>query len=384
MATTDDLVRRSGDLKSDLVRYAQTLRYHEEFSRALLCHDDPESITADEGKLINFTDHFVLQHRLPGGARVVEQYVAAHPELPEPERDMLLGWRDVVEGIFEVQRRRGNVLILDNLIDDVTYRVRSNMGPAVFRRMPRRSFVISRLVPVADEWLLSGMTNTLPARDRAHVYAAAANVAVRQPALLFRNPDKLARGWELQRAERERFIRFFGTDLVVLPGEQLADKMHQYQEFSLKELLATLPAASRESRDGSPAPRLVFDEDLVESETVAVIYDEIEGLNFYAEFGLVEAVFADPALLRRRLYKERLLDCLDDDSVSPLPFVRLADRDPDKASTLFQKLLRRPGFDWTRDGEALLRERKATFYDRPAQPSTSPISNRLAAYVSWT
>jgi hypothetical protein len=57
---------------------------------------------------------------------------------------------------------------------------------------------------------------------------------------------------------------------------------------------------------------------------------------------LVEAVFTDPALLRRRLYKQRLLDYRDDDTVSPLLFWRPADRDPDQASVLFQKLLRRP------------------------------------------
>src|SRR5262249_42923628 len=285
--------------------FSQKSRYHQEFSRALLDHDDPEAIAGDEGKLVNFTDHFILQHRLPGGATVVEQYVAEHPDLPDTERDMLLGWRAVIEGIFEVQRREGNVLVLENLIDDLTYRVRSNMGPKAFRPMPRRSFVISRLVPVADQWLLSGLTHTFHARDREHVYAAAADLAVHQPALLFRNPDKLAQGWDLQHAERERFIRFFGTDLVVLPGEQFADRMHEYQEFSLKEVLATLPAATREDRGGTPAPRFTFTEDLLESETVAVVYDEIEGLNFYADFGLVEAIFADPALLRRRMYKER-------------------------------------------------------------------------------
>jgi hypothetical protein len=176
-------------------------------------------------------------------------------------------------------------------------------------------------------------------------------------------------------------VRFFGTDLIVLPGDQLTDQMHQYQEFSRKEILATLPMPDRTRRADTPAVSFSPGPDLVESETVAVIYDEIEGLNFYAEFGLVEAVFADPTLLRRRLYKQRLLDYLDDDTVSPLPFRRLADRDPDRASVLFQKLLRRPGFDWHRDGEDLLREHKAEFYERPPLPSISPISERLARYI---
>ncbi|MFC0532495.1 hypothetical protein [Phytohabitans kaempferiae] len=381
MATTVDLVARSGDLKRELVQYTQQPRYDRALREALLARDLPPTVS-EEQQWIMFLDYFVLQHRLPNGKTVVEQFVAAHPDLPEAERDLLLGWRDVVEGVFEVKRRDGDALVVENLIDDLTYRVYSNMGPAVFRRMPRRSFVITRLVPIGADWLISGMTNVFPAGQRAHVHQAAAGVALRNPALIFRNPDKLARGWELQRAERDRFVRFFGTDLVVLSGEQFADQMRQYQEFSRKEILAALPEADRTRRADSPAPEFATDPHLLESETVAIIFDEVEGLNFYAEFGLVEAVFADPALLRRRLYKQRLIDYLDDESVSPLPFRRLADRDLDRASVLFQKLLRRPGFDWRRDGEELLRERKASFFERPPQPSFSPISEHLAGYVS--
>jgi hypothetical protein len=382
MAATAALVARSGDLKRDLVSFAQQPRYHRAFREALLSHEDVASVVVDEQKLTMVFDHFVLQYRLRNGKTVVEQFVAAHPDLPDVERDMLLGWRDVVEGIFEVQHRDRDVLVVENLIDELTYRVHSNMGAAVFRRMPRGSFVFTRLVPVADEWLISGATSVFPASQRKHIYAVAAAFALRQPALLFRNPDKLARGWQLQRAERDRFVRFFGTDLVVLPGDQLDDQMRQYQEFSRKEILAALPDAVRNDRAYAPAPELTAGHELSECETVGVVHDEIDGLNFYADFGLVEAVFTDPTLLCRRLYKQRLLDYLDDDSVSPLPFRRLADRDPQRASVLFQKLLRRPHFDWPRDGEGLLRERKGAYFDRQPRPSISPISERLAPYVT--
>src|SRR5262245_63522272 len=87
---------------------------------------------------------------------VVEHFVAEHPQLPEEERAMLLGWRDVVEGIFRVQRRDGDALVAINLVDDLTYRVRSNRGPAALGSMRRGMFLITRLVPIGGEWLLSG------------------------------------------------------------------------------------------------------------------------------------------------------------------------------------------------------------------------------------
>ena len=119
--------------------------------------------------------------------------------------------------------------------------------------------------------------------------------------------------------------------------------------------------------------------ELVESETVAFIYDEDDGLDFLAEFGLVEEAFADPDLVRRRRYREQVLWYLHDDSVAPMVLRRLADRDPDKATALFRRLLRRPRFDWAHDGDELLRSAKADHFAQPRLPTVTPVSERLAA-----
>ena len=61
---------------------------------------------------------------------------------------------------------------------------------------------------------------------------------------------------------------------------------------------------------------------------------------------------------------------------------QLAARDEERASVVFRKLLRRPGFDWARDGEELLRVRKPQAVDRPHWPSIIVIPDRLVPYVS--
>lgn len=121
--------------------------------------------------------------------------------------------------------------------------------------------------------------------------------------------------------------------------------------------------------------------DLTDAETVALIYDETDGLGFYAEFGLVEEAFTNPDLLRRRRWREQTLSYLEDDTVEPMVLSRLADRDPDRASVVFRRLLKRPRFDWNRDGEDLLREVKPTYYERPPRPRVSPLSERLAEFA---
>ena len=322
-------------------------------------------------------DCFVLEHKLANGRTVVEQFVAANPQLSEAEREMLLGWQDVVQGPFEVLRRDGPALVVQGLVDELTYRVRSNMGPGIFRRTPRGSFIIARLVAVGDEWMLSGPINLLRAAERDIAYRLAMDMALRTPEAVFRNPEKLALAWEQQRAERDRFVRFFGADLVVVSGEQAQDRLDDFYTFCREEILG------RPEPDGLPAEVAVeLPLDLVESETVALLYDETDGIGFYAEFGLVEQAFTNPDLLRRRRWREHVLSYLHDDSVEPMVLRRLAERDPEKASIVFRRLLKRPRFEWSRDGAEMLREVKAGYYARPPRPRVSPVSERLAAFVA--
>jgi hypothetical protein len=373
------LLDRAGELKRHLVTFSQQPRYDRAF-RDMLAQQGDGAEVWDEDRLMLLWDHFLLEYRLRNGRTVVEQFVDARGDLSPQERQMLLGWRDVVSGPFEVQRRDGPALILVNLVDDLTYSARSNVGPSVFRRMPRRSFLLTRLIAVGDEWMFSGPTSVLRPAEGDVAFRLALEMSLRSPEAAYRNPEKLARAWELQRAERQRFIRFFGTDLVVARGVQAQRWLDEFYAFSRDEILRTAPEAARR-RSGPHPPVMKLPPDLVESETVAFIYDEDDGLGFYAEFGLVEEAFADPELVRHRRYRELVLSYLHDDSVEPMVLRRLADRNPDKASVLFRRLLNRPRFDWIRDGEELLRSAKPDCFARPPRPRITPVGERLAAYA---
>jgi hypothetical protein len=377
--TVEALLDRAGELKRQLVTFSQQPRYDRAFREMLAQHGDGAEVW-DEDRLMLLWDHFLLEYRLRNGRTVVEQFVDARTDLSPQERQMLLGWRDVVSGPFEVQRRDGPALILVNLVDDLTYSARSTVGPSVFRRMPRRSFLLTRLVAVGNEWMFSGPTSVLRPAERDVAFRLAFEMSLRTPEAAYRNPEKLAKAWELQRVDRQRFIRFFGTDLVVAPGDQAQRRIDEFYAFSREEVLRTAPKAARRASE-SHTRLMELPPDLVESETVAFIYDEEDGLSFYAEFGLVEEAFADPALVRHRRYREQVLSYLHDDSVEPMVLRRLADRDPDKASVLFRRLLKRPRFDWVRDGEELLRSAKPDYFARPPRPRVTPVGERLAAYA---
>jgi hypothetical protein len=185
--------------------------------------------------------------------------------------------------------------------------------------------------------------------------------------LVFRNPERLARGWEMQAAERAAFIDHFGGDTVILDLDEAAERLAEYSAKRYSGARVDPMASIVDS-----APRW--------AETVGLIYDETDGLGVYFDLHLVENAFADPELARKRPYRETLKGYLED-PVSPVPLIRLAERDHDTADRVFRCLLGKPRFSWAEDGETLLRKHKPAWYDSQPLPCITPLGDRLVPYA---
>jgi hypothetical protein len=94
------LIERSAELKRDLVDFACSPRWERSLAAAM-AEAGLEEI--DEGDAISTIDRFTLQYRLPDGQTVMDRFMASRPDLEAADREMLLGWRDPVEGIFEIR-----------------------------------------------------------------------------------------------------------------------------------------------------------------------------------------------------------------------------------------------------------------------------------------
>ena len=215
------------------------------------------------------------------------------------------------------------------------------------------------------------------------MYRAAVQLTLMRPADAFRNPEKLEQACQLQREDRRGFVEFFGADLVVAPGSEIEARMRAYMHFRTHEMRDEQgKSAADRSRElyGEEPPEVNFElpGDMAEAETVAMLYDEDEGLLLLRNFGLLEAAFADPQLAASRRHREAVLSHLREPGLSPLPFRRLGARDPERASRLFALLLKRPDFSWERDSEALFRQYKPEYFAQPPLPTTAPLSPRLS------
>lgn len=372
-----DELARAAELKRELLDFAKSPRFDREFDK-LFDREFPGRIVTDEHRFVLLLDHFALQHRLPSGATVVDSFVASHRELDQADREMLLGWKDVVEGVFEVQAKRGDAVVLLNHIDDLTYRTRSNMGRKAFAPVKPGMFVIGRLVPLGEDWLVSGNYLAFPREDGDRLLAAAARHAVQHPEAVFRNPDKLAEARKLLAEQHAHFVQIFGTDLICVPGCQASARAEDFLRSWAGKV-----QAGREPDTGE-GPSLDLPEEMTDAPTVALFFDIEEGLAFYRNFGLLEELFEDPKLVIRQRYRETLTGFLRDPELSPEPLRRLADRDHVKAGAVFGRLLKKRGFTWADHGEALLRNHKPRYFDGSRLPRNVTVSQTLAEALRRT
>jgi hypothetical protein len=374
------LIERSAELKRALVDFAYSPRFDRHLGRYMLEAADPEG-NLDEGEAIGVVDRFALQHRLPNGKTVLDQFLASRPDLTAADREMLRGWRDPVEGIFEIRGKDRDAIVLLNLLDDLEYRTYSNMGPAVFRQLPKGDFAHTRLVPIgqgSDAWLISGLVSSYQKSGAAQIAEVAIELATRQPELVYRNPAKIEQGWTQMRADRASFIEFFGGDELVLSPAEAYERINAWYRHRQEAALARHPE-KRQLRNvpGVDYPLFELPDEIADADTIGIIYDEIDGLSFYNEYGMLRDLFADPALAADKRYSAVLRGYLGSETIGPLPFLRLAATHEKTADAVFRKILRKPNFTWAEYGEALLRRRKPWYYEREPRPGVTVIGARL-------
>jgi hypothetical protein len=377
------LIERSAELKRDLVDFACSPRMQRSLAVAMREAGLEEF---DDADAIGIIDRFALQHRMRDGRTVVDRFVASRPDLGAADREMLLGWREPVEGIFEIRGRDRDAIILLNLIDDLEYRTYSNMGPAAFRGLPKRGFVLARIVPIRplrDAWLISGTMSSYPESSAGWIAKVALELATKQPRLVFRNPEKVEQGWEQMREDRAGFVEFFGRDELVLRPAEAEERLNAYYRQRQEAALARRATRGRPPNlPGVDRPAFELPPGLADADTVGVIFDDVDGLNMYPDYGMLRDLFGDPVLAADKRYADVLRGYLRSETIAPLPLRRLAAAHPDTTDAVFRKILRQRDFTWAEDGEALLRRRKAWYYEREPRPGVSVIGARLMELAS--
>ena len=307
-----------------------------------------------------------------GGLAGIDRLIAASRN--RADRELLLDWAaDAVRGVFEVRQAGASAVTVLNLVDDLDYRV-YGLG----QEPPPGAFITGTLLPLADDdsaWVASGAETIHSPQDARQVARLAIEMATREPDLVFRNPEKVKQGWEHMRRDREEFLAFFGSDELVLPTAEAEGRLNAYYRRRRDAALAARGRHRAVSETGETT--FVMPEGFFEFRTVGIIYDETDGFVVVPEYGMLRAMFANPALAADRAHADVLRAYLRADMIPPLPLRRLAAAFPDTVDAVFRRVLGSKNFIWVQNGPGLLRKRKPAHYRREPLPGVAVLSDRV-------
>lgn len=371
-------LQHAAELKRGLVQFAlgpecdQHLRH--ELAQYQRLHDiapgdNNETITAD------FLDTFINYHRFENNETVTDLYLRATPDLPAEDRLILESWKGIVEGVFHIQRRAQDTLIATNLVDELTYAIRSNQVGGTRQFLPGM-YLVARIVPLGDEWVLSGSIVPLPASDRRDAYQTALHYATTRPDLVFRNPKLLEKGWESQTTQRNLFIKCFEGDTVIVAPGDYKETVRKFQRF-VAHAVAVDAQEEQDLAEGAESGEIQSPEWLDDTETVALVYDEHAGNMVLPDYAMLIKAFETPELAKESPYKDAVLEYVEEPDLPSAAFRRLAVANPSAASRVLQLAYDDPELTWEGDGERLLRDNRGGQDDTPTVPSVLVVNEEL-------
>ncbi|MCU1404207.1 MAG: hypothetical protein JWQ43_510 [Glaciihabitans sp.] len=349
-----DQVQHARELRADLVDFVAGPRFQRTVESRFAAVRP--YLTSDFDAWEQAVDELLFAQTSDETPTLLERFLSTRLNLTDGDIALLELWRDAnVQGLFQVQAREDEILDLLNLVDDIHYETYAIEGADSVRTAVRGSYLQARILPVGPAWITSGVLQVFPSRDRLNVGARVARLLQFDPTAAHRNPERVEKARELLRTHHAVFLELFGADLVPGTGAEAAER---YRAF-----LAS---------DAEPAAGIMpFPEELAGSADVAIFHDKTRGVGFLEGYSAVEAAHRDPA--GSPSGRDLLDDWLDDNAVAASVLSDLAGRHPHTVDALYRELLQRPDFTWAADGDALLHEHKASWFDPHTLPALAVL-----------
>ena len=161
-------------LKKSLVEYYR--KKEKKFKPIILTSYFKDREIKRQSDEINAVDWFIHCYRFRNGDSLIDCFIKENC-LSESEVAILEGWKESVAGIFEVKSVDEDTVRLFNLVDEAEYTVASNTGRQGLKGFRPGTYVVTRLVPLDDIYLFSGVSLSYPAEDKPNtVYQLKINV----------------------------------------------------------------------------------------------------------------------------------------------------------------------------------------------------------------
>ena len=371
-------IDRFGNIRKMLVDYFQytLLKKDDGLKKAFLKasreeYGDPLVIDS-EGGFHEFTDNFVYSYRFRDDLTVIDRFVSEAADLSEKEKAIVLRWKDPVVGLFQVKRTLPDGFVAENLINEVDYTIKPTTIPQRFEQLARPgAFFRAKIIPASDsEYIFSGVQEFLDISEK-EMLKRVAQLQMKHPQFAFRdNEEKIRRGFELQKKDRELFIEYFGSDEILTEGRKLPALADEFMNYRMSKSEKPLP-------EGYKPPEMHFPKGLLGSKDVGIIFDELSGQHYLVNYGIILNVFQNPDESKIQRYREDILTYLEDQTISPHVLRKLFFRFPQNAQFIVRKILDRPEFSLEKDFDPLMDEFKPSFRNKRIYPYILPMSTKF-------
>ncbi len=371
-------IDRFGDIRKILVDYFQytLLKKDDALKKAFLKaskekYGDPMVIDSQDD-FHEFTDNFVYSYRFPDNLTVIDRFVSETSDLDEKEKAIVLRWRDPVVGLFQVKRTLSDGFVAENLINEVDYTIKPTAIPQRLEQLARPgAFFRAKIIPASDsEYIFSGVQEFLDISEK-EILKTVAQLQMKNPQFAFRdNEERIRRGFELQKKDRELFIEYFGSDEVLTEGRKLPDLAAEFMDYRLSKIEKPLP-------EGYKPPEMSFPEGLLRSKDVGMVFDELSGQHYLVNYGAILNIFQNPDESKIQRYRKDILTYLQDQTISPHVLKRLFSKFPQNAEFIIRKILDRPEFGLEKDFDSLMDEFKPSFKGKRIYPDILPMSHKF-------
>ena len=369
---TTELVRMSLNLKRQIVDYYKKDRDIPKYKSII----EKKFANPSDGLLdeVDGIDWFIHNYRFRNGDTFIDRFIRSHEALSKLEIEILNGWKDSVYSWFQVKSVDKETITLLSLLDGQEYITTSNLGTRAIKQFKVSHFVLTRLVPMHNIYLLSGHVRALPPDAKEYVESRVSEALKSNMKLTFGgNKNKIAEAWKSQKERRREFISYFGRDTIIVPGNKVIEAMNDFFGYTKSLALSRLPESEREKYKNIPFNGS-YPDSLSEVDTVGIIFDEVEGINLYPHFDLFIAAFSNPSNLAKEEYREAVLGYLWSDTISPLPFKRMVEMYPENAGEVYKTLFKKDKWDNHKDFDNLMRKYKGRFLSAKERPCIIPVA----------
>ncbi|MFL6213566.1 MAG: hypothetical protein ACJ74J_06680, partial [Blastocatellia bacterium] len=295
------------------------------------------SADVDERDAETMRDWFLYDWFDANGEGVIEHFLNSHDDLNTEDQDILSEWTDSLNSVFEIRGVSKNALRLTELDsgDEVTVTTLMPLKETPFKR---GQFIAARLLPLGEQFILSGLQFILPDRE-----AAMEALEVRRALDALDSPESIE---QAQREQCSAFCELFGCEEMTVSSQELNSTLQQFQRYVFAERRDPETGRTAAERfqeefgrelklpDMPPLPEV-----LAEAGDVTILCDEFDGIVLLPDYERFRRVFdsknPDKAVPG---WQELLWRYIKDPDIPIVAFERVAEQHPKQLETVIRKL----------------------------------------------